>query len=199
MPFTSEQVPGARDLRDVEHHRCCDALADVPADASTLCAGWTAHDLAAHLWALKQRDPRWWVGPTGRSRARALRHEVPYPDLVARLRESRPGFACMPDDRLTGHLHSLGEYFVHGEDVARPNGVDRGPVSDELADALWRRAGQAARILHRRTRGLILQRPDGTAQQPTKGSPTLVVTCDPAEVILWVYGRDGARVRVTSV
>lgn len=61
-------TPRDRALRDAEQERCCDVLAQVPPDTPTLCEGWTAHDLAAHLWSLKQPDPRWWVGPGSRRR-----------------------------------------------------------------------------------------------------------------------------------
>jgi hypothetical protein len=48
-------------LRDRQLRRCCDALNQVSADAPTLCAGWSAHDLAIHLWTLKH-DPLGWPG-----------------------------------------------------------------------------------------------------------------------------------------
>lgn len=47
-------------LRDEQLSRCCDALAAVERDAPTLCEGWSAHDLALHLWVLKH--PLAWPG-----------------------------------------------------------------------------------------------------------------------------------------
>lgn len=189
MSSGKDRLVGTEALRDAEHARCCEVLASVAPDAPTACEGWTAHDLAAHLWSLKQRDPRWWVGPGARRRVAELQARWSYEELVERLRRSAPGFACMPDDRFNGYLHSLGEYHVHGEDVARPSGVERPPLDPALEEALWVRAGQAARMLHVRTPGLVLARPDGDERRVTLGRPRRRVTGTPGEVILWVYGR----------
>ena len=51
----------SRELRDACKESLCQALAMVPAQAPTLCEGWSAHDLAVHLWILKH-DPLGWPG-----------------------------------------------------------------------------------------------------------------------------------------
>ena len=193
-------LTGTEELQAAEHLRCCETLARVAPDSPTACAGWTAHDLAAHLWSLKQRDPRWWVGPGSRRRVARLKETLRYGELVDRLRATPPGFACMPDDRFNRYLHSLGEYYVHGQDVARPAGITRPPLGAALDEALWVRAGQAARILRRRPPGLVLATPDGRSQAVTRGRPRQRVTGPPGEVILWVYGRTSiARVEVEDL
>ena len=69
-----------RDLVELQRERCCDVLESVPPDAPTLCEGWTAFDLAAHLDALC-RDPLSWPGiglralaPITTRRAERLQH-----------------------------------------------------------------------------------------------------------------------------
>ncbi|MEZ5093524.1 maleylpyruvate isomerase family mycothiol-dependent enzyme [Nocardioides sp.] len=185
-------------LRDRQLQRLCDVLDAVDADADTWCAGWTAHDLAVHVWTLK-RDPLGWPGVVvprlGRGRAARIHSRWEYADLVGRLRREPGGIAAMPLDRWEDHRHALGEYWMHTQDVARPQGVPQPPVDDALAEALWLRVQRAAHALHRRTRGLTLVHPDGRRAAVTRGAPTVVVTGEPPELMCWAYGRP-AEVRV---
>lgn len=184
------------ELRDRQLQRCCDALSAVDADAPTLCEGWTAHDLAIHLWAIKH-DPLSWPGiavpalaGTTATRADRIRGRWTYPELVARLRADSGRIACMPLDRFEGHRHALGEYYVHSQDVARPNGLRQEPPDEPLEDALWLRARKAARLLHSRpTPGLVLERERGVSVQVTRGDPALILRGKPTELLCWVYGR----------
>ncbi|MBC7760295.1 MAG: maleylpyruvate isomerase family mycothiol-dependent enzyme [Candidatus Saccharibacteria bacterium] len=185
-------------LRDRQLRRCCDALDQVSDGAPTLCEGWSAHDLAIHLWTLKH-DPLGWPGiavpalaATARWRADRIRRRWSYAELVARLRAGRGGVACMPFDRFEGHRHALGEYFVHTQDVVRANGLDQEEPSNELEDALWLRVQVAARQLHRRRRpGLVLETTDSRSAQVTGGTPGTFVTGPPSELLCWAYGREG--------
>lgn len=185
-------------LRDYQLQRCCDALDQVRDGAPTLCEGWSAHDLAIHLWTLNH-DPLGWPGialpalaATVRWRADHIRRRWSYAELVARLRAGRGGIACMPFDRFEGYRHALGEYFVHTQDVVRANGLDQEELDTELEDALWLRVQVAARQLHRRrTPGLVLETTDGRCAQVTGGAPGIVVTGAPSELMCWAYGREG--------
>jgi uncharacterized protein (TIGR03085 family) len=171
------------DIRDRQLQRCCDALDAVDPGAATLCAGWSAHDLALHLWSIK-REPLAWAGmllpvlaPLTRQRAERLRSES-------------GAIACMPLDRWEDDRHALGEYYVHTQDVARPNGVLQPALDDELQEALWLRTLTAARILRRRLpAGLVLEHPDGRRAASSRGRPEVVVSGAPSELICWVYGR----------
>ena len=185
-------------LRDRQLQRLCEALDQVDPDAPTWCEGWTAHDLAVHVWILK-RVPLGWPGVVvprlGRGRAARIRGRWPYRDLVARLRRESGAIAAMPLDRWEDHRHALGEYWMHTQDVARPHGVLQPPVDDELAEALWLRVQRAAAALHRRTRGLTLVHRDGRRATVTRGAPTVVVLGSPGELMCWAYGRP-ADVRI---
>ena len=185
-------------LRDRQLRRCCDAFDQVSADAPTLCAGWSAHDLAIHLWTLKH-DPLGWPGiaipalaATATRRADRIRRRWSYAELVARLRADPGPIACMPLDRFEGHRHALGEYFVHTQDVVRANGVDQEKPGSSLEDALWLRVQVAARQLYRRrTPGLVLESTDGRSAHVTGGATKTVVSGAPSELMCWVYGRQG--------
>lgn len=95
----------------------------------------------------------------------------------------------MPLDRWEGHRHALGEYWVHTQDVARPQGVRQPPVDDELAEALWLRVQRAAAALHRRSRGLTLVHADGRRATVTRGAPTVAVRGSPEELMCWAPTR----------
>lgn len=179
-------------LRDRQFRVLCDVLDQVEPAAATWCEGWTAHDLAAHIWILK-RDPLGWPGVAvprlGMGRAARVKGRWSYGGLVARLRRQSGAIAAMPLDRFEDHRHALGEYWMHTQDVARPQGIDQPPVDDELAEALWLRVQRAAPLLHRRVRGLTLVHADGRRVTVTRGTPTLRVIGTPAELMCWAYGR----------
>lgn len=185
-------------LRDRQLTRLCDALDAVPAGAPSCCEGWTAHDLAVHLWQL-HHDPIGWalllppLEAAANRRIARLRDAGNYRDLVAQLRHERGPVPCMmPFDALEGHRHALGEYFVHTQDIVRANGLEQDPVDDALAEALWRRAAQAAWQLRW---GWVLEHPDGRRTR-TLGPVRGIVRGEPAELICWVHGRPA---EVTSV
>ncbi len=179
-------------LRDRQLQRFCDVLSSANADAPTLCEGWTAHDLAIHVWILK-RDPWGWpgvvAGSLGGRRAEKVRRRWTYAALVTRLRQEPGAIACMPFDRWEGHRHALGEYWMHTQDVARPQEVTQPTPDEALQDALWLRVQKVARHLHRGTSGLVLARPDGRRAAVTSGPVRLLVTGEPTELMCWAHGR----------
>jgi hypothetical protein len=64
-----------------------------------------------------------------------------------------------------------------------------------LSEALWLRVQVAARILHRRDRdGLVLRHSDGRSAVVVDGPAPVVVTGEPAELMVWVYRAGSADV-----
>jgi uncharacterized protein (TIGR03085 family) len=180
-------------------------LTEVGPDAPTLCEGWDAHDLAAHLVA-RERRPDASAGQVVRPLAghtaqveRGYRRR-PFADLVQLLGRGAPPWSVFflpPVDRLL----NAAEYFVHHEDVrrARPGWQPR-PLPDRVQDGLWRLARGSAKVQLRGAGcGVVLRRPDGESVQAVDGEPTAVVTGEPAELLMYVFGRrDHARVEVTG-
>lgn len=181
------------ELRDRQLHRFCDVLEAVPADAPTLCEGWTAHDVAIHLWILKH-DPLGWPGVVVPSldlgRSARVRRRWPYAELVGRLRAEPGPLPCMPWDFREDYRHALGELWMHTQDVARPNAVAQPEPDSALQDELWLRVQKVAPLLRRRTAGLVLARPDGPSAQITSGAAQVVVTGEPTELLCWAFGRE---------
>ncbi|GAB3624016.1 TIGR03085 family metal-binding protein [Mariniluteicoccus endophyticus] len=187
-------------LRDAAYRRLIASFEAVDAGAPTLCEGWTAHHLAAHVWGIKHS---WRVAAVmatpvldERSELERVMARHPYDEVVAALAVEDGRVALMPTDALEGHRHALGEFYVHGEDVRRANGIDPAPVDTELADALALRVAIAGRQLNAFSRErLVLQRPDGreaVISRGCRGATTTVVVGEPGELLLWVHGRRAA-------
>src|SRR5215467_14640980 len=120
-----------------ERRSLCDVFDELGPDAPTLLEGWTAHDLAAHLF-LREHDllaapclvlPGPFARFAERRRAAlAARYDDAW--LLERIRSGPPwGFFRLGWVR---SLANLNEYFVHHEDVRRANGMGPRRLSPEL-------------------------------------------------------------------
>ena len=164
-----------------ERRELCDLLLEVGPDAPTLCEGWTAADIAAHL-VLREHFRHWTDARMTAAKAQGL------PALVDRLRAGAPLIPWrLP--RLREVLNGL-EFFIHHEDVRRANG--RGPreVMPDLEALAWRLSGYSAKRLTRRLGPYSLEivRPDGTRRTFGSG-PAAVVQGPATELTLFLSGR----------
>ncbi|MFF4500386.1 TIGR03085 family metal-binding protein [Streptomyces sp. NPDC001401] len=182
-----------------ERAQLSDLLDELGPDAPTLLAPWTTLDLAAHL-VLRERSylagpglvlPGAWSRFAERQRrALALRD---FAGLTATMRSGPPpGFFRI---RWVRRFPNLNEFFVHHEDVRRANG--RGPRTNEHAmdEALWRNVTLAPWFLARRLRGAGLELQwAGTAKtvRARRGEPTARIAGPPGELLLYLFGRQGA-------
>jgi len=182
-----------------ERAQLSDLLGELGPGAPTLLAPWTTRDLAAHL-VLRERDHlagpglvlpgAWGRLAERRRRALALRD---FGWLVATFRSGPPpGFFRIGWVR---RLPSLNEFFVHHEDVRRANG--RGPRANEPAmdEALWRNVSCGRWFLARRLRGAGLELQwAGTTQtvRARQGKTTARIAGPPGELLLYLFGRQGA-------
>jgi uncharacterized protein (TIGR03085 family) len=181
-----------------ERHALCDTALALGPDAPTLCGGWTARDLVAHLLVRENSmtgaagiafAPM--AGLTERAMARAAR--APFPEMVAKLYE--PGLTPyrLPGvERLTNTL----EYVVHHEDLRRAQpGWEPRELSAADEDELWRRLKGSARLLTRKVRVPIAVRRTGWPDLPPEeatirdGADPVVLTGRPAELVLFFFGR----------
>nr|NLD40472.1 maleylpyruvate isomerase family mycothiol-dependent enzyme [Actinomycetales bacterium] len=108
---------------DAERAALCDTLLDVGPDAPTLCEGWDAYDLAAHLWVRENRAGRMllvMIDPRRQEEQmlRAVKQQKSFTDLVSLLREGPKGASPF---RIPGMaaLANTAELFIHHEDVRR--------------------------------------------------------------------------------
>jgi uncharacterized protein (TIGR03085 family) len=183
----------------IERAQLANLIEELGPEAPTLLQPWTTRDLAAHL-VLREHDylaapgavlPGAWARfAERRSRALALRD---FSWLIATIRSGPPpGFFRIGWVR---RFPSLNEFFVHHEDVRRANG--RGPRTNEHAmdDALWRNVSRAPWFLARRLRGagLELQWAGVAATvRARRGEPIARIVGPPGELLLYLFGRQGA-------
>ena len=188
-----------------ERARLCDQLLKGGPDAPTLCAGWTARDLAAHL-VLRESRPDASVGIAVApfagytERVRRTIAARPWDQLV---RDVRDGPAAWHPLRLpgVGDLVNAVEFFVHHEDLrrAQPTWAPR-PLDAATQAMLWRMLRMGGAWLYRRSPvGVVLARPDGarTTARRARGGRSVTATGEPAELVLHAFGRgDHARVEI---
>jgi uncharacterized protein (TIGR03085 family) len=180
-----------------ERAALCDTLERVGPEAPTLCEGWQAIDLAAHLVAREARaDAALGLVLPGPF-ARHMRHvmegykEKGYTTLVEMLRTGPPLM------HRTGPLAAanVNENFVHHEDVRRANGeARRADLDPEIDVILWRMLGFGARLARRKLHGaaLTLRTPDGREREVSRDGPRVTLIGEPSELALFLAGRKEA-------
>ncbi len=192
-------------LAQSERRELCDLMTTLGPDAPTLCAGWTAHHLAAHL-RLRETDP---IAAAGilisplahitERRMAQLMAEVDFDDLVALVARGPGGVNPMRLPAVDERANTL-EFFVHHEDLRRGGGlpVPPRPMGTAADDQLWDAAIALATARLRRLRtGVVLQRvvagrPSDEQAVVATGRQPVTVVAEPGELVLWLYGREGA-------
>lgn len=191
---------------DSERAQLADLLDELGPDAPTLLGSWTTRDLAAHL-VLREHGSlaapglvlpgAWGRFAERRREALTLRD---FTELVGTVRSGPPpGFFRVGWVR---RLPNLNEFFIHHEDVRRANGLTARTNAPAMDEALWRNVGGAPWFLARRLTGagLVLQR-QGTSQaiRARRGQPSALICGPPAELLLYLFGRqDVAQVEVSG-
>jgi uncharacterized protein (TIGR03085 family) len=177
-----------------ERLELCDRALALGENAPTLCEGWVAKDLVAHL-VIREHRPLAGIGiavPVLSGLAEWEMTKVKRRDFAVLVEKVRdPGFtpyALPPVDHLANTL----EYLVHHEDLRRaqpgwePRELDPGDQS-----RLWSQIRLAGRALARRAGvPLRIRRSDtGETAVLRKGDGPVVVTGLPSEIVLLLFGR----------
>jgi uncharacterized protein (TIGR03085 family) len=190
-------------LARAERAALSDTLDRTDPDQPTLCAGWTARDLLAHL-LVRERQP--WaaagivVPALSAVTAQAMRGyaDTPWPQLVDELRSGPPAWSPFRIERVD-ELANDAEFFVHHEDVRRGvlGWTPRG--ADETRDgALWALVTtRVGRLLYRRSPvGVAVRRPTGEQAVVKTGRGLVTVEGEPGEILLHGCGRDAVHVKL---
>ncbi len=182
-----------------ERDALCDLFLDVGPDAPTLCAGWQARDLAAHL-RLRETSPLA-LGILAEPLAGALERKQrsvaarDFATLVEQVRRP-PRWSPSHWDEVDRRMN-LAEYFVHHEDVrrAQPQWEPR-KLTPGQEKALWAvLRAVATGLLRRAPVGVVLRTPTGREVVAKDAEPSVVIAGDVAELVLFAYGRtEHARV-----
>lgn len=116
-------------------------LSDEQWREASLCAGWTVHDVLAHLLGLALMTPFGFARRFATSRFDFDRYAA---QLLADVRHDEPGKTLSAFVEATSRTSAppgpkdtwLGEHIVHGEDIRRPLGISRAYPLDAVLRAL---------------------------------------------------------------
>ena len=188
----------------IERARLAQALTDAGPHAPTLCEGWDAAHVAAHV-VLREHSPLVGLGLAVPALSAAGDRAI---DELAATGSTDDGFRALVARvaagparwhpmAWAGELVNLVEFWVHTEDVRRGAG-DTTPAdlpTDEEA-ALWQSLVRAARLsYHGVPVGVVLVRPDGVrhvVRRPSGDHGTVAVRGAVGELLLHAYGRGAA-------
>jgi uncharacterized protein (TIGR03085 family) len=183
-----------------ERQRFADELLAVGPEVDTLCEGWTARDLAAHV-VLRDRRPDAaagvivgaFSGYTEKVQRGIADQE--WDDLVGLVREP-PVWSPARIDKVDRVINTT-EFFVHLEDVRRAQtGWEPRELDDDLVADLRSSFGRVAKTFTRKAPVGVTFVPDGGERLVAKDAEPMVTVSGPvAELVLFVFGRQ-AHARV---
>jgi uncharacterized protein (TIGR03085 family) len=194
-----------RALEVAERVRFADLLAEVGPDAPTLCEGWTATDLAAHMVVIEH--PEAWAGG-GSSRKFALANKLhdrvmdserakSWRDQVARVRGG-PVHTGPFTWRSVRERMYIREYLVHHEDLRRANDLKPRTGVPELQEVGWTKATTVGTFALKHAQlpdhvGISLVRNDTDEHKVVRpGAEMVEVRGEPIELLLFAFGRRSA-------
>ena len=185
-----------------ERAAICDEFDRAGPARPTLCTGWSARELLAHL-LVRERMP--WAAPgilvpaLAPVTERAMRSydTTPWDDRVRLLRGGAPVWSPYRIGRVDAAANGA-EFFVHHEDLRRGEpGWEPRELAPAVDDELWAAVRRMGRILYRHSPvGVVLRRPSGERHEAKAGSPLVTVVGAPGELLLHAFGRGEVRVEV---
>lgn len=191
--------PDRMSRAQTERAHLCDALLAVDPTAPTLCEGWAANDLAAHLW-IREREPNNGIGaliPAFAGRLDARRAELKagdYAELVEKFHRGPPKWSLFSLPGADEAANST-EFLIHGMDVRRPNGLPEPERDEEFQAWAWSQLKRFVPLALRRPAvPVVLEwegRPDHTVRAG-KGNRIVTVIGQPSELLLYAFGRRAA-------
>ncbi len=182
-----------------ERSALVETLRRVGPDAPTLCEGWATRDLAAHLVVRERRLDAtpgitipFLASYTAKVQNQTAR-STSWDDLVKLVASGPPIYSPF---KLLDSVANLGEMFIHHEDVRRAvEGWQPRALDDSTVAALRRQLGLLSRMaLGKLPAQVVLQTTDGQRIARVGRGDPVTVTGEPQELVLFVAGRDAARV-----
>ncbi len=179
----------------LERRKLADALIDVGPDAPTLCEGWTARDLAAHVVLRDSRPdatPGAFVSKLAKytEKVQSKIAAGDWADIVGTVRSGPPRWSPTRIDTVD-RLVNTAEFFVHLEDVRRAQPEwSRRELDPDLVDDLDGSLRRVAKLFSRKSPAGVTFQPDGRAAVIAKEAQPMVTISGPVgELVLWIYGR----------
>ena len=166
----------------------------------TLCGDWTTRDLAAHLVITGAAARRRAGHPGARSSPdyteRVQNQVAAENDWNVLLDQIASGPPLLSPFKLLDPFVNVAEMFIHHEDVRRAvSGWEPRELDAATTAALARQVGLMSRMTMSKTPARVsLRTPDGKTLATVGKGPAVVVTGDPGELLMFISGRDEAKV-----
>jgi uncharacterized protein (TIGR03085 family) len=175
-----------------------ETMRSVGPDAPTLCGDWSTRDLAAHLVVRERRLDAapgiavpFLAGYTDKVQ-RQVAQSSDWDELLDKIADGPPIFSPF---KILDPLVNMGEMFIHHEDVRRAQtDWEPRPLDDGTVKALGRGLPVMARLtLAKAPARVSLRTPQGDEVISVGRGPALTVTGEAQELLLFISGRDAAR------
>jgi uncharacterized protein (TIGR03085 family) len=167
-------------------------------DQPTLCGDWTTRDLAAHLVVRERRidaAPGILIPALADYTERVQKQVAAESDWNVLLDKIASGPPTLSPFKLLDPLVNVSEMFIHHEDVRRAvSGWEPRELDDGTNAALARQVPLMARMALSKVPGHVsLRTPQGKTLATVGRGANVVVTGEAAELLMFVSGRNEAR------
>lgn len=169
----------------------------------TLCGDWTTRDLAAHLVVRERRldaAPGILVPALAGYTARVQEQVTAQNDWNVLLDQIASGPPSFSPFKLLDPFVNVAEMFIHHEDVRRAvSGWEPRELDEATTSALARRVSLMARMAMSNVPGHVsLRTPEGKTLTTIGKGPAVEVTGAPGELLMFITGRDEAKVALAG-
>lgn len=169
----------------------------------TLCGEWTTRDLAAHLVIRERRldaAPGILVPKFAGYTERVQNQVAAENDWNVLLDQIASGPPLLSPFKLLDPFVNVAEMFIHHEDVRRAvTGWEPRELDAETTSSLARQVSLMSRMTMKKTPARVtLKTPDGTTLTAVGSGPAVTVTGEPGELLMFISGRDQAKLTFTG-
>lgn len=184
----------------MERQRLCETLSGVGPDAPTLCEGWAARDLAAHL-VIRETRPDLAAGMlvgilAGRLDRAQRALAADWPAVVEQVRSGPPAWSPAGRSERVDRGMNTAEFYVHHEDVLRAatgwTTADARVLDTAQQEDLWSRMRMMAKLAFRHASvpvRLVAEQHGELDVGATDGTSPVVLSGRPSELLLYAFGR----------
>ena len=169
----------------------------------TLCGDWTTRDLAAHLVIRERRldaAPGIMVPKFAGYTERVQNQVAAENDWNVLLDQIASGPPLLSPFKLLDPFVNVAEMFIHHEDVRRAvTGWEPRDLDAATTSSLARQVSLMSRMTMSKTPARVtLKTPDGTTLTTVGKGPAVTVTGEPGELLMFISGRDQAKLTFTG-
>ena len=169
----------------------------------TLCGDWTTRDLAAHLVIRERRldaAPGIMVPKFAGYTERVQNQVAAENDWNVLLDQIASGPPLLSPFKLLDPFVNVAEMFIHHEDVRRAvTGWEPRQLDAATTSSLARQVSLMSRMTMSKTPARVtLKTPDGTTLTTVGKGHAVTVTGEPGELLMFISGRDQAKLTFTG-